>query len=55
MSGKSAKSKTKKIISSLKSIIKLTKTLKEKKRSDFNYQIKLDLEKYSREDIHLGI
>jgi hypothetical protein len=48
--------KHKNLISSLKSIIELAKSLKEdKKKSDFNFQIELDLEKYSHEDIHIGI
>jgi hypothetical protein len=57
MSRKSNKPKKhKNLISSLKSIIELAKSLKEdKNKSDFNFQIELDLEKYSREDIHIGI
>lgn len=48
--------KHKNLISSIKGIIALAKSLKKSKRkSDFDFQIRLDLEKYSREDIHLGI
>jgi hypothetical protein len=57
MPRKSIKSKKhKNLTSSIKRIIELAKSLKKgRKKSDFDLQIELDLQKYSREDIHLGI
>lgn len=53
---KSFKSKKKNILSAFCKIMEMTRSSQEKKSlRDFNFQIELDLEKFSKEDIHLGI